>query len=373
MTHWVDVARRWIPRRVRAAIQRVLPLTDLKDRWRSQRDHLAAVVSGDENRCGTSMRVGILGTRALFHTSYVAACQELGVPFVVLDVSADDWQKAVSESKCDLFVAWPDATLTPWAKMYKDRCDLIESEMELPVFPARLERWIYEDKVRTRDWLTANDLPHPKTWVFYERESALRFADGCELPLVFKTSFGAAATGVEIVKTRRRLTKIVRQAFRRGHVPDGHDLRDKQWRSVFLQRYIPAMREWRLVRIGDSYFGHPKGKQGEFFSGSGQVEWELPGKQHLDFLYKVTEIGQFKSMAVDVFETADGRLLINELQTVFGASTAVDQMRKDGRPGRMVRRSDDEWVFEYGDFSRNACANERIRYALRQLEQGTLG
>ena len=367
MTHWVDVARRWVPGRVRAVVQRVIPLTALKDHWRSQRDPLAAVVSGDDNRYGSSIRVGILKTRALFHTSYVAACQELGVPFKVLDLANDGWQKEVRESDCGCFLAWPDATLTPWAKMYKDRCDLIENELGVPVFPGRLERWIYEDKVRTKDWLTAKGLPLPATWVFFEEEHALEFARSSELPLVFKTSFGAAATGVEIVRSRNRLARVIRKAFRRGHVPVGHDLRDRQWRSVLLQQFLPDIREWRLVRIGDSYFGHPKGKQGEFFSGSGQVEWELPGKQHLDLLHKVTEIGQFKSMAVDVFEAADGRLLINELQTVFGASTAVDQMRKDGRPGRMVRRGDDEWVFEYGDFSRNACANERIRYALRQL------
>ncbi len=87
----------------------------------------------------------------------------------------------------------------------------------------------------------------------------------------------------------------------------------------------------------------------------------------------VTEVGQFKSMAVDVFETPDGSLLINELQTVFGASTAVDQMRKDGQPGRMVRNAQGEWDFEFGDFSRNACCDERVRYALSRFEKGQSG
>ena len=72
-------------------------------------------------------------------------------------------------------------------------------------------------------------------------------------------------------------------------------------------------------------------------------------------------------MAVDIFETPDGGVFINELQTVFGATTSVDQMRKDGVPGKMVRDSEGEWYFEAGDFSRNACANERLRYAIKRV------
>lgn len=69
-------------------------------------------------------------------------------------------------------------------------------------------------------------------------------------------------------------------------------------------------------------------------------------------------------MDVDVFETPDGSLLVNELQTVFGASVSVDQLRVNGVPGRMTRSTDGQWVFEPGDYARNACANERVRDAL---------
>ncbi len=57
--------------------------------------------------------------------------------------------------------------------------------------------------------------------------------------------------------------------------------------------------------------------------------------------------------------------LINELKAVFGASHSVDQMRKDGIPGRFVQKpGNSEWIFEPVDFARNACANERICYLI---------
>jgi hypothetical protein len=134
---------------------------------------------------------------------------------------------------------------------------------------------------------------------------------------------------------------------------------------VLLQEYISVLKEWRWVRIGDSFFGHVKGCVDGFHSGSGLVEWDVPEERHLNFLLEVTEKGGFRSMDVDVFETTDGRLLVNELQAVFGASHSVDQMRKDGIPGRFVQKAgSSEWVFESGDFARNACANERIRYLI---------
>lgn len=360
----IDFVRRWVPANVRYAIQRVVPLTTLKEQYFERRNPLANVITGDDNSYGSPATVGILRNRSQYHTHYVAACCEMGVPFRVIDIAASDWINVVKESKCGLFFAWPDASLTTWAGMFKDRCDVLEKELGYTVVPTSGERWMYEDKYRMRDWLHAHSIPHPQTWVFYYREEAEAFADTCDLPVVFKTPFGAAASGVRIIRTRKALKSVIRRAFTRGHVPSGHDRRDRQWGSILLQEYLYDVREWRMVRIGDSYFGHPKGRVGEFHSGSGRAEWDVPQKQHLDLLHRVTEAGSFRSMDVDVFELPDGRLVVNELQAVFGASVSVDQLRVNGVPGRMVRNTNGEWFFEAGDFARNACANERIRDAL---------
>ena len=72
---------------------------------------------------------------------------------------------------------------------------------------------------------------------------------------------------------------------------------------------------------------------------------------------------RFRSMDGDVFEITDGGLLVNELQVVFGLSHSVNQIRKDGIAGRFVQKAwSSEWILEPGDFARNACGNERIRY-----------
>ncbi|MGY6629521.1 MAG: hypothetical protein ACXIUL_00800 [Wenzhouxiangella sp.] len=372
----LELIRRWMPPPLRRAVQRWLPLGGLKQRWRHAREPLASILSGDENLVGIERPVGIVANRAQYHCLYVRACLEMGVPFRVIDLSAENWLEKARSCACTRFLVWPDATESPWAQLFKDRCELLAMQLGMEVYPGHADCWVYENKYRLRDWLIANDLPHPRTWVFTDREAALSFADQASLPLVMKTGFGAAATGVQIIRHRAALRRQVKRAFGRGFAPDGHDRRDLEWGRVLLQEYLPDVVEWRLVRIGESYFGHPKGKRGDFHSGSGRVDWTFPQARHLDLLHQVCEKGGFSSMAADLFETPDGRLLINELQTVFGASTSIHQMMQDGKPGRVIRQENGSWLFESGDFARNCCANLRVlslierRWSDVQLDTG---
>lgn len=362
--NWVDLARRWVPRRWRHCLQRFVNLSELKLRESARRNPLAEVSGSDANRAGVSVRFGIVRNAAQYHTHFVQACLEMGLPFRVLDLARADWLEQVEKAACDILLVWPDGFRSIWSVMIKERVQVLEEHLGYPAVPCLREIWLYEDKRRMTYWLQAHQVPHPRTWIFYDPTEARDFATQCVLPVVVKTPFGASASGVHIVRTRRQLLALIARAFGRGLLAGGADLRDRHWGSIFIQEYLPEVKEWRLVRIGDSYFGHPKGRVGDFHSGSGVALWEVPEPRHLDFLHAVTERGGFRSMDVDVFETLDGRLLVNELQAVFGASVAVDQLRVDGQPGRFVRRGPGQWVFEAGDFARNACANERIRDAL---------
>ena len=64
------------------------------------------------------------------------------------------------------------------------------------------------------------------------------------------------------------LIYLIYKAFRRGIVPRGHNPMDRQWGYVYLQEYLKDAEEWRMIRIGESYFGYRKEKVGDFHSGS---------------------------------------------------------------------------------------------------------
>ena len=315
-------------------------------------------------------KLGILREFMHYHKWYIAACRELGVSYRLIDLSSNDWIARVGESGCDAFLAWPSADLRAWRDLFDDRLRLMELELGLTVYPSYRETWMYENKRRTRDWLAAKGVPCPQTWIFYERAPALDFAARTELPVVVKTSLGASHSGVWIVRDRAGLRRLVKRALTRGLLARGRHQSEAEAGFILLQEYLPDVREWRLVRVGNSFFGHPKGRVGDFHSGSGKVEWTPPEERHLNFLKQVTDLGGFTSMDVDVFETRKGELLVNELQTVFGAGFSVDQTRINGSAGRFVWAGEPpQWRFEEGDFARNACANARVEWLRQQLEK----
>jgi hypothetical protein len=359
---------RFVPVSARDWCRRVVNLTEWEMTRYRARDPFSQEPP-EYNAPGSRFRLGILREFMHYHKWYVAACRELGLSYRILDLSDNEWIEHVTASGCDAFLAWPSSHLRAWRDLFDDRLRLMEYELGLTVYPAYRETWMYENKRRTCDWLATKGVPHPKTWIFYERALALEFAAKTELPIVVKTSLGASHSGVWIVRDRAALQRQVRRALTRGLLARGQHRSETEAGFILMQQYLPDAREWRMVRIGNSFFGHPKGRVGEFHSGSGKVEWAAPETRHLDLLKQVTDLGGFTSMDVDIFETRDGQLLVNELQTVFGAGFSVDQARVNGRAGRFVYQGGAEpWRFEAGGFARNACANARVEYLLQRLE-----
>jgi len=114
---WVDLVRRWVPARVRFAVQRIVPATQLKLRYREETNPLAGVEASDENRGESPVLFGIVRNASQYHTHYVRACLEMGVPFRVLDLARSDWLETARGSGCQVLLVWPDAFLSVWGRM----------------------------------------------------------------------------------------------------------------------------------------------------------------------------------------------------------------------------------------------------------------
>ncbi len=346
--------------RVRRFIQRFLSLDEYdRENWLTSDTYAdAEEVSSYPGK--VDVRLGIVKEFTRLHRHYTGACRELGVPYKVVDISGPDWIDVIENSGCDAFLVRPSGEITVWKQMYDERFKIMVEELGKIIYPTYDELWMYESKRRMYYWLKANKVPHAKTWVFYDRQEALEFAKQTELPIVYKANFGAGAYGVKIFRNRSRLLRFVNRCFSKGFII-GRDIRDKQWGSVLFQEYLPDIAEWRIVRLGKSYFGHQKLKKGQYHSGSKKIGWYAPPKNLLDFAREVAERGGFSSMNLDIFETGDGKYLVNELQSVFGQSS-LHQMIINGKPGRYIfDNAAGTWRFEEGSFCRNNMCNLRVQ------------
>jgi glutathione synthase/RimK-type ligase-like ATP-grasp enzyme len=306
---------------------------------------------------------------------------------------SDDWYEQIIKENFDCLLTKPGGLSMPFKQLYDERLMILARENHFPMFPSLDEVLIYENKRYFSYWLKANNLPHPKTHVFYDRKEADKFVSETAFPLVAKLNIGASGNGVQILKNKDAAHRYIREIFTSGktsrvgpRLDKGHIIkrivtklrdpkslierlrvyktvsRDAQKGFCIFQEFIKHDYEWRVVRIGDSFFAHKKMLIKGKASGSLEKKYDNPPLKLLEFVKEITDCFQFFSQSVDIFETSDGRYLINEMQCIFGQSDPY-QMLVDGIPGRYVF-ADGQWVFEAGDFNTHESFDLRVQTAI---------
>jgi len=327
-----------------------------------------------------NIRLGILKGTAKQYELYEYACQELGVEYVLIDVLAPDWIRQIKESRCDGYLARPPHSVQEYKTVYDEKLFVINKIMNLPVYPSFTECYIYESKRMMSYWLEANGLPCAKTFDVLDRQEAFRVLNEISVPCVIKANIGSGGTRVEIVDSIAHGRRILKRFFGiRTHLTLGYfnwtrwngiplpEIGLAQRHSAIIQEYIPAKWEWRILKIGDSYFGHQKLLKGEKASGSHLVGWVEPPKELLFLMKSLCEKGGFRSMNADILESKDGKYYVNELQSLFG-SEDNSQMYINGKPGRYIFR-DSNFIFEEGYFCQHGCYLLRVKDFIEMLRK----
>jgi len=335
------------------------------------------------------------------HNLWIKVCEEQKdkVEYNVIDLIAYDWWEQVTAKKFECILAKPPGLTAKFKQLYDERIHIINTVLRIPVYPSPTEIYLYENKRYLDSWLKANRLPHPETHIFYYKEEANEFIQRTDFPIVAKVNIGASGSGVKILHNKSEAKQYIHNAFlakgiskrwgpnfAKGNIikrgfhyilnPSDIKMKVKKYKTVkediqkgfvIFQEYIPHDFEWRIVAIGDSYFAHKKLKIGEKASGSTLKKYENPPLKLFDFAREIMVKFNFTSQAIDVFETADGELLINEMQCIFGQSDPY-QMLVNGNPGR-YRFINGQWVFEGGNFNQNESYNLRVEHVLEILKK----
>jgi len=312
---------------------------------------------------------------------YASACEELNVKYEIIDFFASNWLESIKKSDCNGFLVRPPCSYQERLNIYKERLYFLNKVLKKPIYPSFNEIFLYENKRNVATWLKIHDFPHPETRIFTKKDEALDFINNAVYPVVFKTNTGAGSERVNIIKSRFFSRVIVELIF--GIRPEfafGNtnfvkklglkifpNIGEAQRHYLIAQDFKDIKWEWRIIKVGKSYFGHQKLSKNGFCSGSDLVGWVEPPKELLFLAKKICETGQFNSMAIDIFETTDGQYYVNELQSLFG-SYVESQMYINNIPGRFVFKNND-FVFEEGIFNRHGSNLLRIEDFIEKLQK----
>ena len=326
------------------------------------------------------IKLGILKDYHDTYLNYIEACKELKVDFIVIDFLSPYWIKLIEKSGCDGFLCHPPDDIQERKNIYDERLYFLNKVLKKPVYPSYEELYIYENKRNMAYWLEINNFPAPETQIFTNRKDAIEFFRSAKYPVVLKTNIGAGGSGVDIINSRAKANRVANKIFGRFHpaLTFGRVRFSRKFHGIplplfgriqkhymIVQRFYEIKWEWRIIKIGNSYSGHRKLLKGRFASGSDLVGWVKPPVNLLNIAKDVCDKGQFYSMAVDVFETLDGRFLINELQSVFGSYIPY-QMKVNGKPGRFLFENG-SFHFQEGEFHRFGSNLLRVKHFLNIL------
>lgn len=246
---------------------------------------------------------------------------------------------------------------------------VIESQFKIRCYPNNISSWLYDDKVREYYWLKGLGFPIIKSWIFYDEDSAMRFAEQATYPIVFKLRSGAGSQMVTLLANKLHAIKLVNMMFRKGvrsnailpntflktiktdginhflrkrigrlkkAVKDGSLHFQKDWfihrNYILFQKFLPNNQyDTRVVVIGDYAFAFQRYNRPNDFRASGSSTYSLdPAKIDLQFIKIAMEISNkvgFDSMAYDFLYDEDHKPAIAEISYIFGSKqgSKVDQ------------------------------------------------
>ena len=159
------------------------------------------------------MKIAIHFSEHGFSRQWIGYCEEKKIDYKIVDCYRNDIISQLSD--CDALM---------WHIEQSDVRDILFAKQLLfsvkasgkRVFPDFDTSWHFDDKVGQKYLLEAIQAPLVPTYVFYERNDALAWADKAKFPKVFKLRSGAGSANVKLIRSKRTARRVINKAFGRG-------------------------------------------------------------------------------------------------------------------------------------------------------------
>lgn len=159
------------------------------------------------------MKLAIHHRKGSFSDRWIAYCEENKVSYKLVDCYKNDIINQLSG--CDAFL---------WHHHHSDFKDVITAKKILfslehagiKVFPDFKTSWHFDDKVAQKYLLEAIAAPLVPSFVFYNKQQALDWAEKTSYPKVFKLKGGAGSANVKLTRSKSQCFKLIHKSFGKG-------------------------------------------------------------------------------------------------------------------------------------------------------------
>src|SRR5690554_599095 len=302
------------------------------------------------------MKLAIHHRPGSFSERWITYCDKQGIDYKVVNAFDSDIIQQVSD--CDIFM---------WHHHHGQFKDVLTAKRILfalehagvKVFPDFKTGWHFDDKVAQKYLLEAIDAPLVPSYVFYDKQEALQWANTTSYPKVFKLKGGAGSANVKLVKTEKEAKKLINKIFGRGFsqfdrvgafkehlrkVKEGQQgligllkgigrlfvttefakQQPPERGYAYFQDFIPNNdSDTRVVVIGGKFAAAEKRmvRKDDFrASGSGEFSYENINTEMIEIGFEVANKLNLQSVAFDFVLDKNNKPLIVEISYGFGTA-----------------------------------------------------
>ena len=183
------------------------------------------------------MKIAIHNRDNSFSDRWVAYCEVENIEYKIVDCY--DSENIAQLQDCDALM-WHFNHINAKDTLFAKQLIFSLEHAGKVVFPDFKTAWHFDDKVGQKYLLESINIPLVPTYVFYSKESAIKWLNETDYPKVFKLRGGAGSSNVSLIGNKKTAFKIVNRAFGKGF---------KQYDS------LNGLKErWRKYKLGKTNF-----------------------------------------------------------------------------------------------------------------------
>lgn len=299
------------------------------------------------------MKLAILSRKGSFSDGWIDYCQRQEIPFVELSPYDSDIMEKIAD--CDA-VLWHHHHANEKDRLFAKQLLYSIEQSGKQVFPDFKTGWHFDDKLGQKYLLEGIEAPLVPSYAFYDKKTALEWANSTTFPKVFKLRGGAGSSNVMLVRSKIEAVKLIKRCFGKGFKELEYwktlkyqwekyrsglisfknllnisiatarqyikSVNNREHGYAYFQEFMPENKfDFRIVVIANQYaLGEKRYTRDCDFraSGSGKFDYSDIDVKAIELAFRTAKSLQLQSVAFDIIYAPDKTLKIIEMCYGFG-------------------------------------------------------
>ncbi len=159
------------------------------------------------------MKIAIHHREGSFSSHWIDYCQRNGIDFKLVNAYDNDIVSQLAD--CNIFM-WHHHQSIYKDQLLANHLLLSMQGMGLITYPNLNTSWHFDDKLAQHYLLNSIGAPIVPTYIFFNKQDAIEWAEQTTFPKVFKLKNGSSSANVMLVKNSKQAQRLISKAFNKG-------------------------------------------------------------------------------------------------------------------------------------------------------------